>query len=72
MVDDGKKQGYIDPVLDDEAFFAYLDVLQAGFRAKPEVLQGFQNNMDFIQQLTRLMFYGFLKKEINLFQKEGK
>jgi AcrR family transcriptional regulator len=72
MVADGKKQGYIDPSLDDEALLAYMDVLQAGLRAKPEVLQGFQNNMDFVQQLMRLMFYGFLKSEIDLFQKEGK
>jgi AcrR family transcriptional regulator len=70
MVADGKKQGYIDPSLDDEALLIYLDVLQLGFRARPELFQGFQNNMAFIEQLTRLMFYGFLKKEINLFRKE--
>jgi AcrR family transcriptional regulator len=69
---DGKKQGYIDPALDDEALYIYLDVLQAGFRAKPEILQDFQENMDFIEQLTRLMFYGFLKKEFDLFRKEEK
>jgi AcrR family transcriptional regulator len=72
MVADGKKRGYIDTALDDEALLAYLDVLQAGFRARPEVLQGFQNNLDFVEQLTHLMFYGFLKKEIDLFQKEDK
>jgi AcrR family transcriptional regulator len=72
MVADGKKQGYIDPALDDEALLAYMDILQAGLRAKPEVFKGFQNNMDFVQQLMRLMFYGFLKREIDLFQKEGK
>jgi AcrR family transcriptional regulator len=70
MVADGKKQGYIDPSLDDEALLIYLDVLQLGFRARPELFQGFQNNMGFIEQLTRLMFYGFLKKDIDLFQKE--
>ena len=71
MVADGKKQGYVDPNLDDEALLVYLDVLQAGFRARPELLQGFKENMGFIEQLTRLMFYGFLKKEIDLFRKEG-
>jgi AcrR family transcriptional regulator len=69
---DGKKQGYIDPTLDDAALIVYLDVLQAGFRARPELFQGFKKNMGFIEQLTRLMFYGFLKKEINLFRKEDK
>lgn len=71
MVADGKKQGYIEPSLDIEALLAYLDVLQAGFRAKPELLQGFKENMDFIKQLTHLMFYGFLKRKIDFFQKEG-
>lgn len=67
---DGKEQGYIEPDLDDEALFVYLDVLQAGFRARPELVQGFKENMGFIEQLTRLMFYGFLKKDIDLFRKE--
>ena len=72
ILSDGKKQGYVDPALDDEALLVYLDVMQAGFRARPELLQGFKENMDFIEQLTRLMFYGFLKKEIDLFRKEDK
>jgi hypothetical protein len=70
MVADGKKQGYIDPALDDETLLVYLDVLQSGFRARPELFQGFKENMGFIEQLTRLMFYGFLKKEVDLFRKE--
>jgi AcrR family transcriptional regulator len=72
IVEDGKKQGYIEPALDDEALFVYLDVLQAGFRARPELLHGFKENTGFMEQLTRLMFYGFLKKDIDLFRKEGK
>lgn len=71
MVADGKKQGYIDPALDEEVLLVYLDVIKAGFGAKPELLQGYKENMGFIEQLTRLMYYGFLKKEIDLFRKEG-
>ena len=70
MVADGKKQGYIDPALDDEALLVYLDVMQAGFKTRPELFQNFKENMAFIKQLTRLMYYGFLKKEIDLFGKE--
>ena len=72
MIADGKKQGYIDPNLDDEAVVVYLDVLQAGFKARPEILQDFKENMGFIEQLTRLMFYGLLQKEVDLFGKEIK
>jgi hypothetical protein len=70
MLADGKKQGYINPALDDEVLIVYLDVLKAGFSARPEVLKDFRENMGLIEQLTRLVFYGFLKKDINLFPKE--
>jgi AcrR family transcriptional regulator len=69
---DGKKEGYIDPSLDDNALVAYLDIIQAGLKAKQDLFRDFADNMSLIEQLTRLMFYGFLKKEINLFQKEEK
>jgi AcrR family transcriptional regulator len=72
MVADGKKQGYINPAVDEEALLVFLDVLQAGFRARPELLADFRENMGFIKKLTRLMFYGFLEKEIDLFRKEEK
>ena len=71
VVADGKRQGYIDPALGEEALLVYLDALQTGFRARPEVLQGFRDNLDFIKQLTHLMFRGFLIKDIDLFPKEA-
>jgi AcrR family transcriptional regulator len=70
MVKEGKNEGYIDPGLDDEALLIYLDVIQAGFKARPELLKGFKKNAKLIEQLTRLMYYGFLKKEIDLFGKK--
>jgi AcrR family transcriptional regulator len=70
FIAEGKRQGYIEPGLNSEVFIAYLDIVQEGFRARPELLKNFRENMDFIEQLTRLMFYGFLKKEIDLFKKE--
>lgn len=72
MLAEGKKEGYIDPKLDDEALLLYLDVIQAGFKARPELLKGLKEKASSIEQLTRLMYYGFLKKEIDLFgDKEG-
>ncbi|MFC2023001.1 TetR/AcrR family transcriptional regulator [Chloroflexota bacterium] len=70
LLADGKKQGYIDLVLDDAALLVYLDVLRAGFQARPDVLQGFKESMGLFKQLTHLMFYGFLIKDIDLFLKE--
>jgi AcrR family transcriptional regulator len=67
---DGKKQGYISSSLDDEALLLYLDALRAGFAEKKDSLLKFRDNPGMIQQLTRIMFYGFLKKDITLFKKE--
>lgn len=70
ILSQGKQEGYIDESLDEEALSIFLDVLIAGFRAKPDVLQNYNNNMGLIEQLTRIMFYGFLKKDIKLFKKK--
>jgi AcrR family transcriptional regulator len=72
IMTDGKKHGYIDPSLDETALVTYLDIIQAGLKAKQDLFKDFADNMTLIEQLTRLMFYGFLKKDIDLFQKEGK
>jgi AcrR family transcriptional regulator len=72
ILDDGKKEGYVDASLDNESVVLYLDVLLAGFRAKQDILAGFQDKIDLIKQLSRIMFYGFLKKDIDLFSEGGK
>jgi TetR/AcrR family transcriptional regulator, cholesterol catabolism regulator len=69
---DGKKQGYIDASLDDNALIIYLDVMKAGFAARRDIMQDFPMNLDLIKQLTHIMFYGFLKKDIGLFKNGGK
>ena len=71
MLADGKRQGYIDPALDDEALIAYFDIIRAGYSARPELLENLNQNMGLLEQLTRIMCYGFLKKEIDLFNKEA-
>jgi AcrR family transcriptional regulator len=72
MMAEGKKQGYVDPALDDEALLVFLDIIQAGLKVKADIFKDFADNMQLIEQLTRLMFYGFLKKDIDLFRKEEK
>jgi AcrR family transcriptional regulator len=68
----GKKLGYFDPSIDDDALLVFLDIIQAGLKARPDVFQDYRKNMKLIEQLTRLMFYGFMKKDIDLFRKEEK
>lgn len=71
MLADGKRQGYIDPALDDEALLAYFDIIRTGYSARSELLENLSQHMGLLEQLTRIMCYGFLKKEIDLFKKEA-
>lgn len=72
MLSDGKKQGFIDPSLKDEVLLTYLDVLKTGFSVKPELTKTIAADVDIMTQLARIMFHGFLKKEIDIIPKEGK
>jgi AcrR family transcriptional regulator len=64
---EGKSQGFINPELDEEVFLEYLDIIRIGFGAKKDLLVGWKENLGKLQQLTNIAFYGFLKKDINLF-----
>jgi AcrR family transcriptional regulator len=72
FIAEGKRQGYIQPSIDESSLIIYFDILRAGMAARPELTRGWEKNMPVIEQLTRLMFYGFLKKDIDLFRKEEK
>jgi len=69
FISSGKKEGYIDPSIDDEALLTYLDLLRAGISAKPELATKYQENMPLLLKVSQLMFHGFLKKDIDLFPK---
>jgi AcrR family transcriptional regulator len=72
FIAEGKKQGYVDPAIDPSALIIYFNIIRAGMASQSELMKDWQKNMPVIENLTRLMFYGFLKKEIDLFQKEDK
>jgi len=72
FIDEGKRQGYIDPSTDSTTLITYFDILRAGMASMSHLTRDWEKNMPVIEQLTRLMFYGFLKKEVDLFQKEAK
>jgi AcrR family transcriptional regulator len=72
MLEDGKKEGYIDESLNNEALLLYLDTIKAGTAANKEIWKNYLDKIELMQQITHIMFYGFLKKEIDLFQKGGK
>ena len=69
----GKAEGYIAPDLDEEVFLSYLDILLVGFRARADLFKDWRQsqNLAALEKMTRLVFYGFLRKEIDLFPKEA-
>jgi TetR/AcrR family transcriptional regulator, cholesterol catabolism regulator len=67
MMQDGQKEGYIDEKLDMEALMIYLDIVKAGLSARPELMKKFAENPTLIINITRLMFYGFMKNNVRLF-----
>jgi AcrR family transcriptional regulator len=67
---EGKRQGYIDPDLDVDVFLTYLDIIRAGFGAHKELIVEWRQNMDKLEKLTNIVFYGFLRKDIDLFGKK--
>lgn len=69
MLAEGKRQGYIDGSLDDEVLLAYLDILKAGISARQDVLHKLTEDVKLVEQLTHITYFGFLKKDIDLFKK---
>ena len=67
---EGKCQGFVAPDLDEEVFMTYLDIIRAGFGAHKELIVEWRQNMDTLEKLTNIVFYGFLKKDIDLFGKK--
>ncbi|ADJ26585.1 transcriptional regulator, TetR family [Dehalogenimonas lykanthroporepellens BL-DC-9] len=72
MLEEGKRQDYIERSLSPDAFLAYMDAMRIGFSAKGDLFKDWQNRMDLIEELSRLFFYGFLKKDVDLFGKKEK
>jgi AcrR family transcriptional regulator len=68
----GKKEGYIDSEADDEALIAYLDLLRAGIAGKPELAANYEQNMPLLMEMSKIMFHGFLKKDVELFPAKEK
>ena len=69
IIAEGKKQGYVDASLDDETLLVYMDILKAG-SVNIGLLKNWSENMRLIQQLSHIIFYGFMKKEVDFFKKD--
>lgn len=67
FVESGKKEGYIDPSLDDGDLLTYFNIIQAGLAAKPQLIDSYRDDMPKLEKMAELICFGFLKKDIELF-----
>lgn len=67
FVQDGQRQGYIEPDLSLDALLIYLQVLKDGFSVHPELVEAPGQNLKLLLELSQIMFYGFLRRDVPLF-----
>jgi AcrR family transcriptional regulator len=67
IMTDGKQEGFIDDSVDLDSLMVYLDIIKAGLSARTDLMKEFASNPGLTLNTTRLMFYGFMKKDIRLF-----
>jgi len=63
LIEDGKRQGYIEPELSNEAIMMYLELLQTSGTAFFRILEAQHDNEKTLQDFNCVLFYGFLNKD---------
>jgi len=63
LIEDGKRQGYIESDLSNEAIMMYLELFQASGSAFFRIVNAPGVNPDSVRDLTQILFYGFMNKE---------
>ena len=59
---EGKRLGYINPRVSDEAALLYFDILRKGFLAHPELFASPEHNAELVRDLASLYLYGLMGK----------
>lgn len=62
LVEDGKKQGYINPERSQEALMLYLEILRRGVFASSDLLANLEPNVKLLRELNFLFIYGLVGK----------
>jgi len=62
LIEDGKRQGYIESDLSNEAIMMYLELFQASGSAFFRIVNAPGVNPDSVRDLTQILFYGFMNK----------
>lgn len=60
--DEGKKQGYIDSRLPQEAILVYFEILRKGIYASSNLLENMERNTKLVSDIVSLVHYGLRGK----------
>ncbi|MFC1945722.1 TetR/AcrR family transcriptional regulator [Chloroflexota bacterium] len=66
IIENGKREGYINPDIPDEAIMLYLDIIKAGGTACAEKMQILTGDSRMLAGFTRLFYHGLFQKDFNL------
>jgi len=59
---EGKRLGYVNPDVSEEATLLYFDILRRGFLAHPEVFQSPEHNAELVRDMASIYLYGLMGK----------
>ena len=62
LIEDGKRQGYIDASLSTEAIMVYIDIVKEGAQIFARIPQVMREDAKIMGDLNRIMFYGFVNQ----------
>jgi AcrR family transcriptional regulator len=62
FLDEGRRQGYVNPGLSSEAILTYTEVLRNGLMAKPELLGNSRRSVRLVRDLIKIYLYGVMDK----------
>jgi AcrR family transcriptional regulator len=60
LLEEGKKQGYVNKEISQEALILYLQILRSGVSANPELIANITPNVEFFRELNNLFLYGLV------------
>ncbi|MFC1846197.1 TetR/AcrR family transcriptional regulator [Chloroflexota bacterium] len=64
LIEDGRRQGYIEPDLSVEAILLYLDFLREGSGLVSRIPREIRENTKIMQDLNDIVFHGFVNRNV--------
>jgi AcrR family transcriptional regulator len=62
FLDEGRRQGHVNPGLSSEAILSYTEVLRNGLMARPELLGSSRKSVRLVRDLIKIYLYGVMDK----------